>query len=120
MAYFWIALGGAAGSLTRFSLGKRISTLSDASFPLATFLINISGAVLLGIVSALKLEGNFYLLTADGFLGAYTTFSTFMFEGFNLFKEKKILNAMVYVVGSLFLGVLGFVIGLKLVGYLKS
>ena len=55
-----------------------------------------------------------YLLLADGYLGAYTTFSTFMYEGFNLFRGKEKMNAFTYILGSLFLGIIGYVLGLKL------
>ena len=52
-----------------------------------------------------------FLLLADGFLGAFTTFSTFMYEGFNLFQENERLNALVYIISSVFLGIVGFVMG---------
>jgi len=56
---------------------------------------------------------------ADGFLGAYTTFSTFMYEGFSLFKENEKLNAFTYIFASLFLGIIGFVIGAQLGKFMK-
>ncbi|MBM7869956.1 fluoride ion exporter CrcB/FEX [Clostridium pascui] len=56
-------------------------------------------------------EGNLYLLLADGFFGAYTTFSTFMYEGFTLIKDKQSLNALIYICGSLSLGICGFELG---------
>jgi len=115
MQYIVVGLGGALGSIVRFSLGKAISSKSSMVFPIATFIINITGAVLLGLVSSIGVGGNLYLLMADGFLGAYTTFSTFMYEGFTLIKDKQSLNALVYVLSSLLLGVVGFALG-SLVG----
>ncbi len=114
MTYILIAVGGAAGSLVRYSLGKYISEGSKTAFPIGTFIINITGAVLLGIVSSIGVSSNMMLLLGDGFLGAYTTFSTFMYEGFNLFQEKEKLNAFIYILGSLILGTIGFALGTKI------
>ncbi|MBX4265802.1 fluoride efflux transporter CrcB [Clostridium estertheticum] len=114
MTYMLVAVGGAAGSLVRYSLGKFISEKSKHSFPIGTFIINITGALLLGIVSTIGVSSNITLLLGDGFLGAYTTFSTFMYEGFNLFKEKEKLNAFIYILCTLILGVVGYVIGSKI------
>jgi len=113
MEYFFVAIGGAVGSLTRFSLGKMISSRFNNNFPIGTFIINITGAFFLGVVSSFTLNKNIYLLLADGFLGAYTTFSTFMYEGFSLFKNNETLNAFIYILSSLVIGILGFFIGVK-------
>jgi CrcB protein len=109
-----VGLGGALGSLARYELGKIITLKSGTHLPLATFAINITGAILLGIVCGAGASGNLALLLADGFLGAYTTFSTFMYEGFALFREKK-LDAAVYIAASLILGIGGFSAGYALV-----
>jgi CrcB protein len=95
-------------------LGKLISEHAKGSFPVGTFLINITGAFLLGIVSGFTPSGTWYLLFGDGFLGAYTTFSTFMYEGFHLFEGKKVLNAMCYIAGSLLIGMVGYILGVQL------
>ena len=114
MTYMLIAVGGATGSLVRYSLGKFISEKSNTAFPIGTFIINISGAILLGIVSTIGVSNNMMLLLGDGFLGAYTTFSTFMYEGFNLFGEKEKLNAFIYILCSLILGLVGYVLGTQI------
>jgi CrcB protein len=106
-----IGIGGAVGSLARFQLGKFIAQRSKTTLPVGTFIINISGAVLLGVVSSLNIDSSLSLLLAEGFLGAYTTFSTFMYEGFNLFQENEKLNAFAYIIGSVFIGLIGYVIG---------
>lgn len=116
MEYILVGVGGIFGSVARFSLGRLITQKASTSFPLGTFLINIMGAFLLGIVSSIGLNNNLYLLFADGFLGAYTTFSTFMYEGFNLFQENEKLNAFTYILGSLFLGIIGFIMGIEVGG----
>lgn len=114
MTYVLVAVGGAAGSLVRYSLGKFISEKSKHSFPIGTFIINITGATLLGIVSTIGVSSNMMLLLGDGFLGAYTTFSTFMYEGFNLFQEKEKLNAFIYILCSIILGLVGYWLGSKI------
>lgn len=114
MTYLLVAVGGAAGSLVRYSLGKFISEKSKAEFPIGTFIINITGAIMLGIISTMGVSNNMMLLLGDGFFGAYTTFSTFMYEGFNLFQEKEKLNAFIYILFSLILGIVGYALGTKI------
>jgi len=111
MAYVLVGLGGALGSVVRYSLGKFISRKLKGKFPYGTFIINITGAFLLGAVSSVAAGTNWYVFLAEGFLGAYTTFSTFMYEGFNLFLDKEKLNAITYIIISLILGLLGFELG---------
>lgn len=113
MDLIFVGIGGALGSLARYSLGKVITEKSNVTFPIGTFIINITGAILLGLLSSLGTSRTAYLLLGDGFLGAYTTFSTFMYEGFNLFRENKKLNVSIYILGSLFLGITGYIIGLE-------
>lgn len=120
MDLVFVGIGGALGSLARFKLGKAISEKSKTTFPIGTFIINITGAILLGVVSSLDVSRNMYLLLGDGFLGAYTTFSTFMYEGFNLFQENEKMNAFTYVLGSLFLGLIGYVSGFELCKLIKT
>jgi CrcB protein len=114
MIYVLVGIGGAAGSLVRYKLGKFISDKSTTVFPIGTFMINITGAILLGILSSIGASNNTMLLLGDGFLGAYTTFSTFMYEGFNLFQEKEKLNAFIYILCSLVLGIVGYALGAKI------
>lgn len=117
MEYLLVGVGGTLGSITRYTLQKYINGKTKSKFPYATFIINITGAILLGIVTGMNKGNNIYALLGDGFLGAYTTFSTFMYEGFNLFSDNKKLNAFTYIISSLILGIIGFEIGLK-IGYL--
>lgn len=111
MNYLMVGIGGILGSSTRYFLGKKICLYFKGVFPLATFIINITGAVGLGIATSMHLSSNLALLLCDGFLGAYTTFSTFMYEGFCLYKENEKINALIYIVLSLFTGLLGFMLG---------
>lgn len=113
MPYILVGFGGLIGSITRVKLGEVIKKKNKRIFPIGTFFINITGAILLGIV-ATKTTSNLYTLLGDGFLGGYTTFSTFMFESFNLFKDNKKLNAIIYIILSVLFGIIGFVIGVKI------
>lgn len=112
MNFVFVGIGGAFGSLLRYKLGEIISKKCSKGFPVGTFVINITGAILLGIVSGLGISKDMYLLLGEGFLGAYTTFSTFMYEGFNLFQEREKLNAISYILGSLILAIIGYALGL--------
>jgi fluoride exporter len=111
MDVLYVGLGGALGSLARYQIGRMIARRTTSSFPLHTLLINISGAVLLGLVVGHGLQGQSYLLAAEGFLGAYTTFSTLMYEGFDLFKGDKKKNARTYIIGTMITGMAGYLAG---------
>ena len=111
MTLLLVGIGGALGSFTRYKIGIIISKKVSQKFPFHTYIINISGALLLGFLNGFDVEKNIYLLIGDGFFGAYTTFSTFMYEGFNLFKNKKKLNASFYILSSIIIGIIGYAVG---------
>jgi CrcB protein len=114
MEILLIAVGGAAGSVTRYSIGKWIAQRRGDLFPWGTFFVNVTGAVLLGLVIGLHPGQNLYFLLAEGFLGAYTTFSTFMYEGFEIFRDNEKKNAVFYILFSLAVGVAGYFAGAAL------
>ena len=116
MEWLLIGIGGALGSLARYVLGRIILHRQKGSFPFGTFLINISGAFLLGILANLHIVQNLYYLLCEGFLGAYTTFSTFMYEGVTLINGNHFKNALIYIVGSVCIGVLGYFCGAWIAG----
>lgn len=105
-----IILGGALGSTTRFYLGKRFASRHQR-FPVGTLLINVSGAFLLGFVSGANISQLLYGLFAEGFLGAYTTFSTFMYEDFVLLQDNRILSAIIYIIVTIFVSLIAFYAG---------
>jgi fluoride exporter len=111
MDVLYVGFGGALGSLARYQIGRQIGSRSRSTFPVSTLLINITGAILLGLVTGYGLQGRAYLLAAEGFLGAYTTFSTFMYEGFNLYKGDEKKNARVYIIGTMITGMAGYLAG---------
>lgn len=117
-----ITLGGALGALSRYGLGLWISAKWNQGFPLHTFIINISGAFLLGFLNIIFLErltlGPIWRLGIGvGFLGAYTTFSTFGYEVFMLLEEGSYWTAGLYTTLSILVGFTGVALG---IGFARS
>jgi len=104
------------GSVTRFAVSQALPT-SAGSFPWATFWTNVSGSLVLGVLLTLILERwpptRFVRpFAATGFLGAYTTWSTFMVETDQLLAHGHPATAVAYVVASLVVGLLAVYIGI--------
>lgn len=115
MKILWVALGGAAGAVLRYLIN--ISPLAKvfAPFPFATFFINITGSFLIGfLITKLEMNETMKLLIITGFLGAYTTFSTFELETFELMRERNLLTAILYVALSFAVGFAGVALGVWL------
>ena len=108
---FLVGLGGALGSNARFWLGKWFKTQSWAEhYFWGTFCINLSGSLLLGVISVLFRDrmGTGFLLLGTGFCGGYTTFSTFSLEVTEYFQKGRIDLALIYVFTSVLGGFLCF------------
>lgn len=103
----WLAVGvlGGLGAIARFVIDARISANSGAQFPLGTLLVNLSGALVLGVMVGLALSDDAYLLTATAVIGSYTTFSTWMLESHRLAEDGRRWLLAANVVLSLLLGV---------------
>jgi CrcB protein len=106
-----VALLGGAGSVARFLLDGLASATLARSFPLGTLLVNLSGSVLLGLLSGLALGADAYLLAGTATIGSYTTFSTWALESQRLAEEGARWPAVVNVVGSLVAGVAAAALG---------
>ena len=116
MEYFIIGIGGFLGANARYIVGDWIMRQGDSAFPWGTFVINISGSFLLGILMATLntrpfVSSNYRLFFAVGFLGAYTTFSTFSYETLCLAQDQSLLAALLNIFGSVLLGLLGVIAG---------
>lgn len=114
-----ITLGGALGSLSRYGLGLWIANKWNQDFPMHTFIINITGAFLLGFLNILFIERLsisplWRLGIGVGFLGAYTTFSTFGYEVIMLLEGGSYLAAVSYTALSIFVGFAGVALGVGL------
>jgi CrcB protein len=99
-----VALLGAAGAWSRFSIGGAIATRWPSAFPFGTLAVNLTGGFLLGLLTGLSVTGDALLLLGTGLLGAYTTFSTWMVEAQRL-AEDGVFEAMwIYLLGSMVAG----------------
>lgn len=114
-----VAVGGMLGACARFYLTNEINDRWRRSFPLATFLINIVGAFFLGYIYVAARPHN--LIDAwlrsglgIGFIGAFTTFSTFMFEGVTLRDRRAMPMLFLYFASSAGVGLLGAWVGSSL------
>jgi CrcB protein len=115
----WIALAGAVGAVTRFVLDALIRQRTPASFPWATFAINISGSLVLGVLTGLVLyrgaSSDLTLILGTGFCGGYTTFSTASFETVRLAQRGLWAHALANGVGTAVLTTGAAALGLVLV-----
>ena|SRR5688500_3021127 len=107
-----VGLAGAAGALARYGLGVAVGV---RSFPWATLGINLTGSFLLGLVLTAGIERGWPETTtvpiAVGFLGAYTTFSTFSFETYTLLRTDRAALAAIYVGVSVIGGIAAAAVG---------
>ena len=120
MAIWWVGLGGFLGANARYLLGGWISQRWGAVFPYGTFVINITGSFILGFFMAYANDRPWVapsarLLFAVGFVGAYTTFSTFEYETMRLLQERETFLALMNIFGSVITGMVavfgGFLLG---------
>ena len=114
-----IALGGAAGATTRYLIDTWVSERAGGAFPWGTFVINISGSLILGLLFALAIDRG--VLPASirgpvliGFIGAYTTFSTLMLESWRLIEDGAVVLGLANLIGSSALGIVAVVVGLMI------
>jgi CrcB protein len=117
MDYLWVALGGALGAMTRYGLGLWMVERVGTGFPFHTLVINITGSLAIGILltlltERLLLDPAWRLLLVVGFLGGYTTFSSFTFETLALVESGEVLGAVLYVVASNGLGLAAGILGI--------
>ena len=117
MMYFMIAMGGALGALSRYGMTKWINSYWQQTFPLATMAINVLGCMLMGVAFVVISEKMPSLepyrpLVMVGFLGAFTTFSTFSLEIVSLINMQAWLSAISYLLLSCVLGIVGLAVGM--------
>lgn len=114
-----IALCGALGTLARFGLQGLVQRLCGEAFPWGTFVVNIVGCFLFGIVwmlaeERLLISGQTRLIILTGFMGAFTTFSTFAFETGQQLRESQWLYAAGNTAGQVIVGILCLFLGMAL------
>lgn len=121
--YFYIALGGALGALSRSVLSTWVYERANSYFPWGTFAVNILGCYILGFVymlgaDKLAISSNIRIFLTVGFLGAFTTFSTFSLETFYIFKSGEIRVALLNILGSMVFGLIAVLLGISSAAYL--
>lgn len=116
----WIAVAGlgGAGAIARFLLDAAVSSRAGGAFPLGTLAVNLSGALVLGVLVGVSLEGDAYLLAGTAALGSYSTFSTWMFESHRLGEGGETGLLLANVFGSLAVGLAAVALGRALGGML--
>lgn len=121
----FIALGGALGAVGRYLVSTWLYDKGDFIFPWGTFAVNILGSFFLGLIYVLGTEKliispNVRAFLAVGFIGAFTTFSTFSLETLNIIKDGEFKLALLNVFGSFVLGLLAVWLGTAAAGYLSK
>lgn len=111
-----IAAGAVLGANARYWLGAWAAERWGAAFPYGTLLINVSGSLLIGWFMAFAagrtlVDPRWRLLFVTGFLGAYTTFSTYSYESLSLFTRGQLLPGLANALGSAVLGILAAALG---------
>lgn len=113
-----VGMAGALGAVVRYVVGRFIAERAGAEFPFGTLVINLTGAFGIGLLFALAgrhlISAVVQVMLATGFLGGYTTFSTMSWEGVQLARGGSTALAMLYLAGSMMLGLLAVSGGLAL------
>ena len=110
-----VVLIGGAGSVLRFLADGVVASAAGRDFPFGTLAVNVSGAVILGLITGLALGHDQALLAGTAAVGSYTTFSTWMLETHRLTEERQPRAAAANVVVSLALGLAAAALG-RLIG----
>lgn len=117
MTYIAVGFGAAIGAVLRYGI-NRFFERKPHPFPKATLLINLSGALILGILAGLQIDQQVYLLLGTGIMGGYTTFSTMTIELFTLLKSNRQLFYL-YFLSTYVVGLTASFIGLMIGVYLN-
>jgi CrcB protein len=122
--FIWVGIGGFVGANARYLMGRAIHDRVDTSFPAGTLTINVLGSIAIGILLTLLADRYapshaLRLLIVTGFLGGYTTFSSFAYEAIMLADKGQMGRAWLYVLGSNGLALAGCAAGVALVRWLR-
>ena len=114
--YLMIALGGALGAIARYEVAARIQSRIVSSFPWGTFVVNVSGCFIMGLVATILAEKiglhqNWRFLVPVGFIGAYTTFSTFELETYRAVTGGGMATGLANVAASVIVGYVALWLG---------
>src|SRR5215211_4345357 len=120
MGYLIVFLGGGVGAALRHGMNLAIAKALGTAFPYGTLIVNITGSIAMGLIAgyfAFKGEASQHwrLFLTTGILGGYTTFSAFSLDAVLLWERHQLGLAVLYIVGSVGLSILGLLAGLALV-----
>jgi len=116
MNWLYVFIGGGLGSVCRYLTANWLNEIEFKDFPIGTLGVNLIGSFIIGFVICYlqfnnMLEDKLKYLLVVGFLGGFTTFSSFALENFLLIERKAIKTSLLYISSSLFLGILLAYIG---------
>ena len=116
-----VGAGGAVGSMLRYAVSYAVSKYAQHPFPFGTFIINIVGSLLIGVLFGLAARNQWLheggmLLLATGFCGGFTTFSAFALENVNLMQKGQSVTALIYIGLGVIVGLLLCRLGIWLAG----
>jgi len=119
LQYLAVGAAGSLGSMCRYFVGMACGRLFGSAFPVGTMVINLSGCLLLGwfmafIRERVAVSESLRVAVAIGFVGAYTTFSTFAYESNSLLEDGSAIKAAINVFGSLIVGLIAVRLGIYL------
>ncbi len=118
MTVLWVGLGAAVGAPLRYLVDRAVQSRHRTRFPWGTFVVNVVGSFVLGLITPQVAEPVVTALVGLGFCGALTTYSTFSYETFVLLEKRALLVGAANVVGSVVAGlaaaVAGYLVGLSL------
>ena len=123
MSFILVAIGGALGSVFRYSIGILFSSFSLTTFPWGTLFVNITGSFLMGIVFFISkdfISEEFKLFLSVGLLGGYTTFSAFSLDVINMLFNKDYLLSILYILASVFISIFFLLVGFLFMKLLNS
>ncbi|HXR37286.1 MAG TPA: fluoride efflux transporter CrcB [Candidatus Binataceae bacterium] len=114
-----VGIGGFIGSIARYLVGGWFAARFGSAFPYGTFVINVTGSFIIGFFLAfaqdrVSLSPYWRLFFAVGFVGGYTTFSTFEYESISLLQNGEMLLGAIYMIGSLVIGAVAAIGGIAL------
>jgi CrcB protein len=116
----WVALAGALGAVARYAVHALVQSRVAGSFPFGTVVVNLSGSFVLGVITGLTiyhgLDSDVRVVVGTGFIGAYTTFSSFSYETLGLLEDAAPGAALVNAFGSVAAGMVAATAGLVLAG----
>lgn len=123
--YLLIAMGAALGANARYLVGVWAGNRLGADFPYGTFIVNVGGSFVLGFLltlgtGRLQLSPEARLLLAVGFLGSFTTFSSYAVESMNLWRDASLWRSLLNVAGNNLVGLLATVLGAALARWLQG